>query len=650
MNAPDFAALYPNSPPDQHLAPWLDAPQKSRSKWAADRPTHPRSPKAAALDRGMREQARALAGLPITPADHVRHSLSPKASDDLCLSALDLAREIQNREPAWQLVVAGDEIEGVRVEVIRVALRLITERGWDDHAWFGAHGEANTWILQRARKAAEKRGSIADAHVGPLMISLAESGLRSEDGIRDQAKEMAKQARESLVTTAGERIYRLSQQLEVTSTEEMLRKPIPGATVESQMKRLTDPRWWRRTLRKTARQAHEIAAIHHEPQVMKWCSPRVREWQLSSIKATKKWADKHAMVPDDGGEEVPMGVLIEGGPRRRYAELLARSKGIATLADREGLTPYLITVTVPGEMHRTSPEWAGAIAPDHARWFQKGWRRLTRWAQRHNEMRYWIVACQPHRDGSAHWHIVAWLRSQVEAKAKMREVFRAGRGESEDRQRHGLDFKKIEGGSGGAVAYVSRVISYIARVTDQHEGTTEDQEEAERATAWASTWSLRRFRTSHSRVTLWREMRRGDVEIFGSTEGKAAQACARDGNYAGFLDASADAGVKVAYAEGVDQYGDPARRICGVQIGETVHVRTRRWTIKAARQTPCETCETETDAVNAKYRESQHRRPEPCAPTRPDVVIPLRRPPPTSPPARIGPPPAVPPPQPPPWT
>ncbi len=647
MNAPDLAARYLNSPADQHLAPWLDAPQKSRSRWGTNPATPiPRSPKAEALRRGIQEQARALAGLPITSADHVRHLLKRKGSDDLCLAALDLAREIQNREPAWQLV-PGDKVEGVRVEVIRVALRLIAEGGWDDEAWFGANNVTNARALRRARAKARKRGSITDAHIGSLMISLAESGLCSEDGIRDQAKEMAKQARESLVTTAGERIYRISQQLEVSSTEKMLRKPVPGETVESQMKRLVDARWWRRTLRRTARQAHEIATIHHTPQHMKWCSPRTREWQLSSIKATEKWAHKHAMVPDDGGEEVPMGVLIDKGPRRRYAELLARSKGIATLADREGMTPYLITVTVPGKMHRASTEWTGEIAPDHAEWFQKGWRRLTRWTQRHDEMRHWIVACQPHRDGSAHWHVVAWLRGSVEAEMKMREVFRAGPGESADRQQHGLDFRKIEGGSGGAIAYVSRVISYISRVTDQHEGTTEDQEEAERATAWASTWSLRRFRTSHSRVTLWREMRRGDVEIFGSTEGKAAQAAAREGDYAGFLEANSKAGAKVAYAEGIDGYGDAARRVCGVQIGEIVHVRTRRWTIKAARQTACE---TETDAVNAKYRESQHRRQEPCALTRPDVVIPLRRPPPTSPPARIGSPRAVPPPQPPPWT
>ncbi len=649
MNAPGLTTRSPNSPPDQYLPPWLDAPRKPRGGWTTSpAATLPRSEKAEALRRGTIERERRLAGLPVTPADHVRHLLNCRASDDLCLSALDLAREIQNREPAWRLV-PGDKIEGVRVEVIRVALRLITERGWVDDAWLGAIEEPNTWVLQRAREAAAKRGSVTDKHIGPLMLQLAQEGLCSEEGIHQRAKEMVDDILEVRrgLPVKNARMYDIRCRREVEDAETLLQRPIPGDTLKSQMKRLSSVRWWKRVLRKTARQAHEIAAVHHEQHTMKWCSPRTREWQISSIKATEKWARKHAMVPDDGGEEVPMDVLIEGGPRRRYAELLARSKGIATLADREGLTPHLITITVPGEMHRTSENWTGAIAPDHARWFQKGWRRLTRWAQRHSEMQHWIVACQPHRDGSAHWHVVAWLRSPVEAETKMREVFRAGAGESEDRQRHGLDFKKIEGGSGGAVAYASRVISYIARTTDQHEGTTDDQEEAERATAWASTWSLRRFRTSHSRVTLWREMRRKDVEISGSAEGKAAQACARDGNYAGFLQASLKAGAKVVYAEGRNGYGDTSETVCGVQIGGTNHIRTRWWTLQRTHQPRRVAL---SDAVNAKYQGEAHRRQEPCTPTRPAVILPLRRPPPTSPPARIGPPPAAPPPPPTPWT
>ena len=645
MNAPDLAARHPTSAEDQYLPPWLDAPRKPRGGWTTHSTPPPRSSKAEALRRGAIERERILAGLPVSPADHIRHLLKCEGSDDLCLAALDLAREIQDREPAWELV-PGDKIEGVRIEVIRVALRLITERGWVDDAWSGVIDGTNTWGLQRAREAAAKRGSITDAHIGPLMRQLAREGVCTEEGIHERAKEMADdviEARRSF-QVKNERMYDVACRREVENAGALLRRAIPGDTLESQMTRLVNARWWKRALRKTARQAHEIAAIHHEPHSMKWCSPRTREWQLSSIAATKKWSGAYAMVPSDDGEEVPMSALIDEGPRRRYAELLARSKGIATLADREGLTPHLITITVPGEMHRTSENWTGAIAPDHARWFQSGWRRLTRWAQRHREMQHWIVACQPHRDGSAHWHLVAWLRNPVETEMKMREVFRAGPGESEDRQRHGLDFKKIEGGSGGAVAYVSRVISYIARTTDQHEGTSADHEEAERATAWASTWSLRRFRTSHSRVTLWREMRRKDVEISGSAEGQAAQAAARDGDYAGFLEASLKAGAKVVYAEGRNSYGDTSETVCGVQIGGTNHIRQRWWTLQRTQQ-PRQAALS--DAVSAKNRDSQHHRQDPCAPTRSDVVIPLRRPPSTSPPARIGPPSAVPPPSPP---
>jgi len=185
-------------------------------------------------------------------------------------------------------------------------------------------------------------------------------------------------------------------------------------------------------------------------------------------------------------------------------------------------------------------------------------------------MPYWICAAQPHEDGTPHWHIVAWLRDTDEAaavEAILRQKF-------EGEALHAIDVKRLSGGARAAAKYAIRAMSYGAR----HVAPKGEENTAAREAEWARIVGRRRYRTSHSRATLWRLLRRPDLRLSGP--GEAVQAGVDDDNFAAFNTAADETGIRIAYAPTVTRYGEDAKRVIGVQIGEVIHVPTREWQMR----------------------------------------------------------------------
>ena len=279
--------------------------------------------------------------------------------------------------------------------------------------------------------------------------------------------------------------------------------------------------------------------------------------------------------------------ILKGKERRQYAEFLARAKGVGTLAEREGYEPVLVTLTAPGEMHagttvgvggtrRPNPKWDGSTPADQHRWLSQRWRSYARGLHRHG-VHHWTRTVQPHWDGSAHWHVVVWRPRRAEKwlESAARKIFEADTATATGsaRYNHGIDFRTIKGGTDGAIGYVARAIAYIARAVSD-----EDRAEAEATAEWASTWRVRRFATSHDKVSVWRMLRRTDIDITpAGTDAAAAQEAARRGDYATFLESADRARIRVGYETVQTQYGDSTRRIVGVKVAGALFRRTRRW-------------------------------------------------------------------------
>ena len=361
---------------------------------------------------------------------------------------------------------------------------------------------------------------------------------------------------------------------------------VRGRTADGVLRRAADPYYWGRRLQRVHRRAHETAAIRRAPTRIRWCSDATAQAAQRRERETARWAAGLEMQADDG-TVVEMADLLDEGARSRkqYAELLARAAGIAKLAQHRGHEPELITITAPPEMHpmttiggdrrAPNPGYDGTTPIDAHRWIARRWRTFTRRLTRRGIGIEWVRGVHAHRDGTPHWHVALWAAPEHHATIEdcAREAFRARPADGEDRYRHGLDMRQIESGSRGAVAYLSRVIGYIARTVDGP-----DAAEAARTSAWASTWGIRRYQTSHDRVTIWRMLRRRDLTVDDGGDGRRAQAAAVAGDYATFLEATGAAGLRIAYAAARNRYGEDTRRPIGVVDGDGVaYVHTRTW-------------------------------------------------------------------------
>ncbi len=356
--------------------------------------------------------------------------------------------------------------------------------------------------------------------------------------------------------------------------------------------RATDPLYWQRKLKKAGRRQIEEMWIIAGATEIKWCSPDAAARAVTEQKESDKWAAKTEFVSDDGvvvdGEELLTSTRRD---KRRRAELLARAAGLQRLAsDSEREVPYLITITLPSQFHpttsaggprRENPHYDEKNTPDVAhKWAQNKWAKVRAELGRKDLMPYWVMAAQPHKDGCPHYHTVTWLSGAAEAvevETILRDHFC---GESE----HAVDVRALQGGADGGAKYVARTLSYIGRSTAPD---PEGQDEAANVTEWSKIWGIRRYRTSSSKASIWRLLRREDLNVGGPV--RAAQAAARAGDFATFLQASASAGLRPAYLPALNRYGEKTQKLIGVKAGgagvdEVIWVPLRTWQMQ--RKTP----------------------------------------------------------------
>jgi hypothetical protein len=126
------------------------------------------------------------------------------------------------------------------------------------------------------------------------------------------------------------------------------------------------------------------------------------------------------------------------------------------------------------------------------------------------------------------------------------------------------------------VAYAT---SYIAKGTD---GISGEEGEAERMRAWRRTWNVRAFEFSERKATLWRMLRATDLDP--ASRGKSAQAAARAGQFAAFLQAVTQGGITL-YREttpgpSIAGYAAPRTRVLGVVDGNGVISLKPRWKVQ----------------------------------------------------------------------
>ncbi|MEM1402362.1 MAG: replication endonuclease [Pseudomonadota bacterium] len=401
--------------------------------------------------------------------------------------------------------------------------------------------------------------------------------------------------------------------------QKLLKKDDPSEReIESQIARLTCPRWWRRQLRRAcARRLEHFLRRHGEVSrragaYVSGYALRRHEWRKAET-----WALLSAMVAiSDMGDEVPLSDVAAAGqanPRNRATELILRMRGYDEVAEKMGLQGAFFTLTAPSRFHarlsrsgEQNPKYDGSSPVDAQAWLNTTWERIRiAW---HDEgiRAFGFRVAEPHHDGTPHWHLLLHFRPDQSERAWQIFEEKALRESPDERGANKRRATRvvIDPAKGTGAGYIAK---YVAKNVlgeglgpeGDIEAGVDGSEGARRVAAWASLWGIRQFQQIGSvSVTVYRELRRvrESLEDMDIPELEALRAAADRGEWGEFVElmggpfvARQDAPVRawMVARESPGVYGDVIERLQGIvmrTIGITARVitRTKNWRIERA--------------------------------------------------------------------
>lgn len=294
------------------------------------------------------------------------------------------------------------------------------------------------------------------------------------------------------------------------------------------IKRMTDPLWWRRQLRKAHAKNVEGAAITlgivnraRDPYVSNESLQR-RQQQ------NKRNADtlESTIARNELGQEYTLAELAAKGTANkavRRAELMTRISGFERIARELGHAGLFFTITCPSRMHKwrsviggrviENPRYDGTTPREAQAYLAKVWARIRAALKRKEIGLYGFRIAEPNHDGTPHWHLLVFHHGQrgSELQDTVRRYALADSPDERGAAIHRVDFKPIDWSRGTAAGYIAK---YVAKNIDGYKVDkdllgNDALETSARVEAWAATWGIRQFQqVGGPPVTVWRELRR----------------------------------------------------------------------------------------------------------------------------------------------
>ena len=300
------------------------------------------------------------------------------------------------------------------------------------------------------------------------------------------------------------------------------KSPLPA------MRRMTDPLWWRRQLRKVHAKNVEGAAIRLG-LVNRARDPYVSNESLNRRQLqNKRNADtlESTIARNELGQEYTLAELAAKGTANkavRRAELMTRISGFERIARELGHAGLFFTITCPSRMHKwrtvaggrviENPRYDGTTPREAQAYLAKVWARIRAALQRKEIKLYGFRIAEPNHDGTPHWHLLVFHGEGL-LETIRHTVWRYALQDSPGERgadKHRVDFKPIDWSRGTAAGYIAK---YVAKNIDGYK-VGEDLygnpalETSARVEAWAATWGIRQFQqVGGPPVTVWRELRR----------------------------------------------------------------------------------------------------------------------------------------------
>ena len=490
----------------------------------------------------------------------------------------------------------------------------------------------NIWLRERTKLV---RGLIQALPVDP-------QALRDEESRKRVAHQFANQT--AAIWHNIEQGIKASDEPDLLLAWEVIRQPadqwgfigeLPEFKTEeirdnwilSVMVRLLSAKWWEKRINRTWDRLQEHINIVLG-KVRKGVSAYVSNATMKVVRERKRammrWLAESEVMNTQHDLVISMKDCWEASnanPVNRRNEMMVRMRGFEDYAEEQGHVGVFFTWTAPSRFHAWTQKhdgktvenkrYEGATPRETCAYLAKLWTRARSYLKRWGVPVYGFRVCEPHHDGTPHWHMLLFMRpsdrneviSTLQRYAltdDLQELVREiqGRPPFTDITPR-FDWKEIDPAKGDATGYIA---AYIAKNIDgehvdgDQESDTPADQGAQHACAWASWWGIRTFQQiGGAPVGVWRELRRisnakkhGDLvgppkPVLQDPRFEAARFAADNGIFRCYLHAMggalatrAEHPIKLAHLieEQANAYGEDIKRLMGLHTAR-LGVRTR---------------------------------------------------------------------------
>jgi Bacteriophage replication gene A protein (GPA) len=312
---------------------------------------------------------------------------------------------------------------------------------------------------------------------------------------------------------------------EAQSQDLQLPKGTKLSTEESIVRRLYEPKTWRRMMHVWTRKAEDhlrkIGFV--EKHAMLFVSDLAVQWYKTKIRAQESYM-KNTVLDDGEGTQLTLWDVHESSisnKKNRRVELMTRMRGLENRAKEKEWVPLIITLTCPSAYH---PRRAGRGANERYEGFTvgeaQGWL-CKMWARSRARLHKLGVGIdgfrmvESHHDGTPHWHMVLFCAPHHAGllHAVLQSQFMSEYAGEVGADEHRCKIEFIDERRGSATGYCSK---YIAKGTDAFEVGDDDEQPGTsrndtqiRHAAWVSMFGIRQFQQiGGAPITPYRELRR----------------------------------------------------------------------------------------------------------------------------------------------